>query len=50
MEQAEYAKSDAPKLTPSKTKAKAFIGWVAATNWYQMEHIMLEFPMTVKIW
>jgi hypothetical protein len=26
MEYAEYAKSDAPKLTPSKTKAKALMG------------------------
>lgn len=26
IEQAEYAKSDAPKLTPSKTKANALIG------------------------
>ncbi|KAG5577749.1 hypothetical protein H5410_057883 [Solanum commersonii] len=29
---AEYAKSDAPKFTPSKTKARALIGCVAATN------------------
>lgn len=26
MEKAEYAKSEAPKLTPSKTKAKVFMG------------------------
>lgn len=32
IEYAEYAKSDAPKLTPSNTKAKALIGWVPATN------------------
>ena len=32
-EKAEYAKSDAPKLTPSKTNAKELMGWVAATNW-----------------
>ena len=31
-EYAEYAKSDAPKFTPSKTKANEFIGCVAATN------------------
>ena len=32
MEYAVYAKSDAPKFTPSKTKAKQLIGWVAAIN------------------
>lgn len=32
MEKAEYAKSDAPKLMPSKTKANAFTGCVRATN------------------
>ncbi len=32
-EYAEYAKSDAPKFTPSKTKANELIGCVASTNW-----------------
>ena len=32
-EYAEYAKSDAPKLTPSNTKERELIGCVAATNW-----------------
>jgi len=36
MEKAEYAKSDAPKLTPSNTKAKQFRGWVSATNWKEI--------------
>lgn len=33
MEYAVYAKSDAPKLIPSKTNAKELSGCVAATNW-----------------
>jgi hypothetical protein len=32
MEYEEYAKSDAPKFTPSKTKASALMGCVPATN------------------
>lgn len=31
-EYAEYAKSEAPKFTPSKTNASEFIGCVAAMN------------------
>lgn len=33
IEYAEYTKSEAPKFTPSKTKANELMGWVAATNW-----------------
>lgn len=32
MEYAEYAKSDAPKLTPSNTNDRELMGWVPATN------------------
>ena len=34
MEYEEYAKSDAPKFTPSNTKAIELIGCVPATNWW----------------
>lgn len=43
IEYAEYAKSDAPKLTPSNTKAKALIGWVPATNWKDKIKLMANF-------
>lgn len=33
IEYAVYAKSTAPKFTPSRTKAKVFIGCVPAINW-----------------
>jgi len=32
MEEAEYEKSETPKWSPSKIKARALIGWLALTN------------------
>jgi hypothetical protein len=32
MEEAEYKKSETPKWSPSKIKARALIGWLALTN------------------
>lgn len=44
IEKAEYAKSDAPKLTPSNTNARELMGWVAATNWQDI-HIFISFSI-----
>lgn len=49
-EYAEYAKSEAPKLTPSKTNDKELMGWVAATNcvWQKWTRILVKIGKNKK--
>jgi hypothetical protein len=42
MEEAEYEKSEIPKWSPSKIKARALIGWLALTNFENTKKLAMS--------